>query len=83
MSRFKISITAKRDGFHRRNFAKEADAEIDSPFGDLVRGRFLDLSGVQPLDLLRLKDLHLHIEGHSYRLLSVEDNGAFIAVKEA
>jgi hypothetical protein len=80
MSRFTISITAQRG--HRRAFAKEVDAEIDSPSGDLVRGRFLVLSAGQVLDLLRLKDLHLDIEGHGYRLLSVEDTGAFIAVKE-
>jgi hypothetical protein len=30
-----------------------------------------------------MKDIHLHIEGHSYRLLSAEDSGIFIAVKEA
>jgi hypothetical protein len=29
-----------------------------------------------------MNNLHLVIEGRSYRLVSIEDNGTFIAVKE-
>ena len=82
MSLCKVSIAAARVGEYARKFTKETDAEIETPSGDFVRGRFLDLSATHALGLLRLKDLHLHIEGHSYRLLSVENSGAFVAVKE-
>ena len=82
MSLCKVSIAAARVGEYARKFTKESDAEIEAPSGDFIRGRFLDLSPAHTLDLLRLKDLHLHIEGHSYRLLSVEGSGTFIAVKE-
>ena len=87
MSLCKVSIAAERSGEYSRKFIRKADAEIETPseFGtvDFVRGCFLGLRDAELLDLLRLKDLHLHIEGQRYRLLSVEDNGAFIAVKEA
>ena len=83
MSRYKVAIEADRIRAYARKFIKEADAEMETSSGDFVKGRFLGLSAADLLDLLRLEGLHLHIEGHSYRLLSVEDSGAFIAVKDA
>jgi hypothetical protein len=83
VSMCKVAIEADRIRAYARKFIKEADAEMDTPSGDFVRGRFLGLSAADLLDLLRLEGLHLHIEGHSYRLLSVEESGTFIGVKEA
>jgi hypothetical protein len=60
---------------------QQAEAEIDTS-GDFVRGRFLGLSDAQLRGLPRMNNLHLVIEGRSYRLVSIEDNGTFIAVKE-
>ena len=82
MSRFKISIAADRAGEYSRKVAKETDAEIDTPSGDIVRGHFLGLSYGEILALPRMRNLRLRIEENSYRLLSLEDTGAFIAVKE-
>jgi len=78
----KVSIAADRSGEYSRKFAKEADAEIDPPSGDFVRGRFLGLSDGQLRALTRMRDVHLNIEGRGYKLVSIEQSGAFIAVKE-
>jgi hypothetical protein len=83
VSRCKVAIAADRIGEYARKFTKEADAEMDTPSGDFVRGRFLGFSANQLHALLSLKNLRLWIEGRSYRLVSIEESGAFIAVKEA
>jgi hypothetical protein len=79
----KVSIVADRVGQYARKFTKEAEADLDPPSGDLVRGNFLGLSAKQLRGLPRLRNLQLLIEGSSYRLISIEENGGFIAVKEA
>lgn len=81
MSLCKVSIAADR-GDSSRKLTKEAEAEIDTPSGDFVRGRFLGLSDGQLRALTRMRNLHLNIEGRSYRPVSIEESGAFIAVKE-
>jgi len=48
-----------------------------------VKGRFLGLSAEQRHTLSNLGNPELMIEGRTYRLVSVEESGAFIAVKEA
>ena len=68
VSRCKVAIEADRIRPYARKFIKEADAEIDTPSGDFVKGRFFGFSAADLFDLLRLEGLHLHIEGQSYKL---------------
>jgi hypothetical protein len=69
-----------------RKFTKPRDAEIDTPpeleGAAFVRGRLLGLTAAQRLALLRRRNLRLAIEGRSYRVVSLKESGAFIAVKE-
>jgi hypothetical protein len=70
-----------------RNVWKKAVAEIEAPPGlegaDFVKGRFLGISVEQRRTLPNLGNPELVIEGSTYRLVSIEESGAFIAVKEA
>ena len=81
VSLHKVSIVGVRSGRHARTIRLEAEAEIDTPSGDFVRGRFLNPERL--LAPVRMQHLHLGIEGSNYGLVSIEESGAFIAVKEA
>ena len=80
MGLLRVSIAGVRAGRSARNIRLEADAEIDTPSGDFVRGRLLNPERL--LALFRMQHLHLGIEGQNYRLISMEKSGTFIAVKE-
>jgi hypothetical protein len=70
-----------------RNVWKKAVVEIEAPpnleGADFVKGRFFGISVEQRHTFPSLLNLQLFIEGRSYRLVSIEESGAFIAVKEA
>ena len=86
MSLSKATISAKRKGWpdEDKSFVWEAEAEIDweSQAGELIQGRFLDLTTNQLAALPGMKDVGLHIDGRLYRLLSLEPDGKFAAVKD-
>ena len=86
MSLHRVSIAGVRRDTPARNVWKKAVAEIEAPpdleEADFVRGRFLDLSAEQRYTLPNLGNPELVIEGSTYRLVSIEESGAFIAVKE-
>ena len=82
MSLRKVSIAADRSTEYARKFTTEAEAEIDPPSGDFVKGRFLDLPAPQLRGLPRMNNSRLVIGESSYRLVSIEESGDFTAVKE-
>jgi hypothetical protein len=86
VSLHRVSIAGVRTDIPARNVWKEAVAEIEAPpdleDADFVKGRFLGLSAEQRHTFPSLRNLQLFIEGHSYRLVAIEESGAFIAVKE-
>ena len=86
MSLCRVTISAKRKGWPDpdKSFVWEAEAEIDwaSQAGELIQGQLLDLTANQLDALPGMKDVELHIDGRLYRLLSVEADGKFAAVKD-
>ena len=87
VSLHRVSISGVRTDTPASNVWKKAVAEIEAPpdleDADFVQGRFLGISVEQRHTLPSLRNLHLLIEGRSYRVVSIEESGAFIAVKEA
>jgi hypothetical protein len=81
-----VTIAEVRTDIPAEKFWKKAVAEIESPTeledASFVKGRFLSLSAGQRHTLPRLRHLHLLMEDSTYWLVSVEDSGAFLAVKE-
>jgi hypothetical protein len=87
VSLHRVSIAGVRTDTPASNVWKKAVAEIEAPpdleSADFVKGRFLGLSAEQRRTLPNLGNPELVIEGSTDRLVSIEESGAFIAVKEA
>lgn len=87
MSRHRVSIRANRGtAYANKQFAREVEAEISSSSvleaSDFVKGRMLDLTPSQLRFLSRLREVSLHIEGRYYRVVSLDANGDFLALKD-
>jgi hypothetical protein len=87
VSLHKVSIRGNRVSVYaKKQFAKDVEAEIDLPSAleaaDFVKGRMLHLTIPQLHILPRMRKVSLCIEGRSYRLVSWDESGAFVAVKD-
>ena len=87
MSLHRVSVRGKKVSIYaKKQFAKEVEAEIDLPSaleaGDFVKGRLLHLTIPQLHVLPRMREVRLYIEGRSYRIVSLDDGGAFVALKD-
>jgi hypothetical protein len=69
-----------------RFFGDRQEAEIDLPSaleaGDFVKGRLLHLTNPQLHVLPRMREVSLNIDGRSYRIVWLDDGGAFVALKD-
>ena len=63
------------------------EAEIDLPSAleaaDFVKGRLLNLTIPQLHVLPRMREVSLGIEGRRYRIVSLDEGGAFVALKDS
>jgi len=62
------------------------EAEIDLPSAmeaaDFVKGRLLHLTIPQLQVISCMRDGNLYIEGRRYRIVSLDDGGAFVALRD-
>lgn len=82
----RVSIRGNRVSIYaKKQFAKEVAAEIDIPSalegGDFVKGRLLDLTIPQLQVISCMRDGNLYIEGLRYRIVSLDDGGAFVSAE--
>ncbi len=87
MSQHRVSIRGNRISIYaKKQFAKEVEAEIDLPSaleaGDFVKGHLLHLTISQLQVISCMRDGNLYIEGRRYRIVSLDDGGAFVALKD-
>jgi hypothetical protein len=50
--------------------------------GDFVKGRLLDLTPSQQYVLSRMRDGSQYIEGRRYKIVSVDESGDFVALRD-
>ena len=81
-----VTIIAKRSlsVYTWKRFVWKAQADLpDEPAGcAFIKGHFLNLDSRKLRALPRMKDIVLVINGHDYRLLSVEKDGGFVALRD-
>jgi len=87
MSLHRVLIRANSgSAYAHKQFAKEVEAEINSPSaleaGDFIKGRLLDLTTSQRHVLSRMRDGILYIEGRRYKIVSLDESGDFVALKD-
>jgi hypothetical protein len=87
VSLHRVSIRGNRVSVYaKKQFAKEVEAEIDLPSaleaGDFVKGRLTDLTIPQLQVISCMRDGNLYIEGRGYRIVSLDESGDFVALKD-
>ena len=87
MSLHRISIKVNRaSAFAKRQFPKDVEAEINLPavlkIADFVKGQLLYLTITQLHVLSRMRKVSLYIEKRRYRIVSLDESGGFVALKD-